>query len=108
MQSISGDVFTILPIDVNIRDNVNHINCKMDLLGSKLRYLSQIPNIERYSSSLGPPCLLTKSSNLSFLRPTAVTLAPACIKRSAIAAPMPAVAPINRTCLYGNSIVAEM
>lgn len=53
------------------------------------------------------PCLPTKASSLSFLRPTAVTLTPSSINRSAIPLPMPAVAPIKRTCLYGNTIVGN-
>ncbi len=51
------------------------------------------------------PCARTNSSSLSFRRPTAVTLIPAVTRRSAIAFPIPEVAPIMRTCLYGKAIV---
>lgn len=52
------------------------------------------------------PCLLTNSSNLSFLRPAAVTFVPASIKWSTIAFPMPDVAPIIRTCWGGKVMFA--
>ena len=50
------------------------------------------------------PCLRTKSSSRACLRPTAMTLEPSWTRRSAIAAPMPDVAPIMRICLYWKGI----
>ena len=55
--------------------------------------------------ALSFPCLRTKSSSLSSLRPTAMTLEPSWIRRSAIAAPIPDVAPTRRICLYWKGIV---
>ena len=54
--------------------------------------------------ALSFPCLRTKSSSLSCLRPTAMTLEPSWTRRSAIAAPMPDVAPIIRMFLYWKGI----
>lgn len=51
------------------------------------------------------PCFSTNSSRRCFRRPTAVTLTPDWIRRSAIALPIPEVAPMSRTCLYGNTIL---
>ncbi len=57
--------------------------------------------------ALSLPCLRTKSSSLSCLRPTAMTLEPSRTRRSAVPAPMPDVAPIMRTCLYWKGILKD-
>jgi hypothetical protein len=50
------------------------------------------------------PWVETNKSRRSFRRPTAVTWIPSAISFSAIAFPMPDVAPTRRICLYGNDI----
>jgi hypothetical protein len=50
------------------------------------------------------PCFLTKESRRSLLRPIAITWEPLAIIFAASARPMPQVAPITRTFLYGNAI----
>lgn len=57
--------------------------------------------------ALSEPCVDTKESSRSLRRPTAVTLIPWLMRWSAMAAPMPEVAPIRRTCLYGKDIVVD-
>ena len=57
--------------------------------------------------ALSLPCLRTKSSSLSCLRPTAMTLEPSRTRRLAVPAPMPDVAPIMRTCLYWKGILKD-
>lgn len=58
-------------------------------------------------ATLSAPCFATNASSLSFLRPTAMTKMPLAIMRSASAWPMPDVAPVTSTVLYGNGMVVD-
>jgi hypothetical protein len=55
--------------------------------------------------ALEEPWKETNELRRSFLRPTTVTWIPSAISLSAIAFPMPDVAPTRRTCLYGKDIL---
>jgi hypothetical protein len=77
-------------------------------------YVSTKPGIAFMSArsnatllALSSPYMRTNSSKRSCRRPTAVTLRPLSASRSAIARPIPEVAPMRRTCLYGKAMVAR-
>ena len=59
------------------------------------------------AAAFSGPCLRTKSSSLSCLRPTAMTLLPSSTSRSPRAAPMPDVAPTIRTERYLKGIMTD-
>ena len=57
---------------------------------------------------LSLPCLCTMASRFSFRLPTTMTLLPSVTRREAMASPIPLVAPITRTFLYGKGMIASL
>ena len=74
---------------------------------AKLGMLSILEMSAVTLEALEGPCSETKASRRSWRRPTAVMWMPLAINLSAMAFPMPDVAPMRRMCLYGKDMVVE-
>jgi len=107
MQSIVGWDLIVLVLSAHI-DLVGPLRGECAYVSAKEGMASKSAISNTMLEALSSPCFDTNSSRRSLRRPTAETLTPELIRREAIEAPMPDVAPTRSTCLYGKDILAVM